>query len=52
MLTYLTLCLLLSTLMASHEGVGAGQKSRFQLLREKVNVRKESPDTFAGSSPG
>jgi len=29
MLTYLTLYLLLSVVMASHEGVGASQKSRF-----------------------
>ncbi|QCE06825.1 hypothetical protein DEO72_LG9g1839 [Vigna unguiculata] len=39
-------------LMASHEGVGAGQKSRFQLLREKVNARKKDEDALVGSSSG
>jgi len=32
--------------MASHEGVGAGQKSCFQLLRKK------SRDTLVGTSSG
>jgi len=52
MLTYLTLRLLLPTLMASHEGVGARRKSRFQLLREKVNARKKDEDALVGSSSG
>ncbi|QCD86843.1 hypothetical protein DEO72_LG3g1370 [Vigna unguiculata] len=39
-------------LMASHEGVGASQKIRFQLLREKVNARKKDVDALVGSSSG
>ena len=52
MLTYVTLHLSLPALMASHEGVGAGQKSRFQILREKVNARKKDEDALVGSSSG
>jgi len=52
MLTYLTLRLSLPALMASHEGVGASQKIRFQLLREKVNARKKDVDALVGSSSG
>ncbi|QCD85924.1 hypothetical protein DEO72_LG3g445 [Vigna unguiculata] len=37
-------------LMASHEGVGAGQKSRFHLLREKLNERKKGGDPTPGMS--
>ncbi|QCE11492.1 hypothetical protein DEO72_LG10g2725 [Vigna unguiculata] len=40
------------SLMASHEGVGACQKSHFQLLREKVNARKRDEDALVGSSSG
>jgi len=36
--------------MASHEGVGAGQKSRFHLLREKLNERKKGGDNAPGTS--
>jgi len=36
--------------MASHEGVGVGQKSCFQLLHEKVNARKNDEDALVGSS--
>ncbi|QCD99835.1 hypothetical protein DEO72_LG7g1121 [Vigna unguiculata] len=39
-------------LMASHKGVGAGQKSRFQLLREKVNAHKKNEDALISSSSG
>ena len=49
-LTFLTLCLFVPALMASHEGVGVGQKSRFFLLREKLNERKKSGDPMAGTS--
>ena len=42
--------LFVSALMASHEGVGAGQKSRFHLLREKLNERKKGGDNALGTS--
>jgi len=50
MLTYLTLFLFILVLMVSHEGVGTGQKSRFHLLRDKLNERKKSGDTVLGTS--
>ncbi|QCD82891.1 hypothetical protein DEO72_LG2g3233 [Vigna unguiculata] len=37
-------------LMASHEGVGAGQKSHFHLLREKLNKRKKGGDNAPRTS--
>ena len=36
--------------MASHEGVGAGQKSHFHLLREKLNERKKGGDNAPRTS--
>jgi len=46
MLTQLTLCLILSGLMASDKGFGPGQKSRFHLLRDQINTCKKGEETF------